>query len=284
VIVSLLSAVVKTAYATIQKSFVVEFSALEMGWLTATWGSVLLLPLAAWSLLTHPISTASPVLLAMGVGGCVELGAMYAWLRAFQTEDLSVVSPLIQTTPLFVVVLEPLFLAVALDVGVFVGAVLTVIGAYVVLIEDAAVWSPLTKMDDAGPRLAVLTAVLFSIATVVSKVVLASVHPLVYATFLLVVLVIGFSVLIHRSETAVFPTPALGRPLVFVLGVVTALVSITTFTAFALSPSVSQVSIVFRASLLFDVLIGFLVFKEQHIVFRLLGGGLIILGIAVALL
>lgn len=283
IVIAIVSALFKTTYATLQKSFSVEFTALDMGWLTATLGAVIFLPLAIWSLWVQQSVFTPTILLAMGLGGLIELIAMYTWLAALQTEDLSIVSPLRQTIPIFVVILEPILLSVPFDPGVALGAVLTVIGAYVVLVDGIDIWSPLTKVTERGPQLAIATAILFALASILGKFVLGSVQPLVYAEFVYITLAVGF-ILIFTQSTNSYPISAFYRPSILLLGVITALVTLTTFTALALSPSVSKVSVIFRASLLFNVIIGIVVFNEDGLISRFLGSLLIISGIAVALL
>ena len=282
-LVAIVSALIRTGQSTLSKWLTDEHTGLELTWGTAVVAAVAVAPVAAWSAATTPLQLSPWVVAVAVVAGCVELVALYMWLEAFQSEDLSVVSPLRQMVPIFVVVLEPLFLGVAFDIYIALGAVLTAVGAYVVLVDESGVLAPVSRITERGPQLALASALLFAIASVKAGYLLDTVPSAVYAFYIYTWIGVGLSLILWKRGDGL-PVDYLRRPRFVSLGVVASMVTLTTFITLTLTPAVSQAVVAFRASILFNIAIGGLLFKESGLAQRFIGATLIIIGIAAAVL
>jgi drug/metabolite transporter (DMT)-like permease len=282
IVVTLGAVALKTTSELLQKHLLADTSAFQFGWATSLVSAAVLLPLGSYSL----VQTAAPRPAVIGlllVGGTVEVAALYVWLEALKADDISLVSPLRNLVPVFVVVFEPLLLTVPFAPDVAGGAALTALGAYIALVDRADLTSPLRRISDRGPKLALAAAVLYALASVISKAALDSVTPLLYATSMFVFIALGFTV-IGVSRARSVPTALIRRPPVVLVSVVTAAVGVVVFTAFSLAPSAAEVTVVLRLSLLANVVLGVVLFREEGLLTRGLGSLLIVAGIALATL
>lgn len=283
VAVALLSAGLRTCQSTLSKWLTDGSTGLELAWATATLGALFLAPFAAWQVVQEPVPLSVSVIVIAVVAGCIELAGFYAWLEALSVDDLSIVSPLRQTVPIFVVVLEPILLGVAFDPRIAIGALLAAVGAYIVLVDNTGFLAPLARVSGKGPQLALGSALLFAFASITAKFILGTVPSVVYAFYIFGWTSVRLSGLLWQRE-GTLPRTKLTDKRFIALGCLTALVSLTTFATLNLTPVVSQALVVFRASILFNVVIGGLLFKETELLPKFLGSLFIILGITLTVL
>lgn len=192
-------------------------------------------------------------------------------------EDLSIASPLKQTIPLFVALLEPLFLATSYSISILSGAFLTVLGSYFIVFEGNNYTAPLKRMSNKGPLMALGSAFFFGLGAIAVKFVVTNVPVGFFLSivFWFSAATIGIGVY-HRSEIEI--KDYTGREFVY-LGLLTAVSQALIFYTIELS-SASEATIIFRLSIVFNVLIGFQLFNEKNLFYRLLGTVFIIAGIA----
>jgi drug/metabolite transporter (DMT)-like permease len=188
-----------------------------------------------------------------------------------ETTDLSIASPLQQTIPVFATIIEPLVLSnLGYDVQTILAALVTTLGAYVVVIEPEKPLEPLRRITDRGPLLAVVTALLLALNSIISHSVTQSLEV---SYFLLIASVSGFVVLTFlRREAPDLRFENMSYGLVFSgnLG----------FSILTLSLVVASIATVFfRLSLVLNILVGFFVFEEENIRIRLVGSLVVMAGI-----
>lgn len=276
VVAGFLTAIAQSVKAFLQKKLIENVSGLEISFVTSLYTAIILLPLAAYYFF-NGVSTSLPVWLAMGFVGASNGIALLLFFTALKIEDLSVASPLKQTIPVFVAVIEPLALATGYSLSVLSGAFLTAAGSYFVMFEGEDYLKPLKRLGHRGPLLALGSAFFFGIGAIAVKYVVSNVP-------------IGFFLSIVFWFSAA--TLALGVYLrsgidmkdyrggeFVLLGVATAVSQALIFYTIDLS-SASEATILFRLSIVFNVLIGFQLFDEEHLLYRLIGTVLIIAGIA----
>lgn len=278
--VALAGAAVQAGYEILQKRLTADVDTLRLSYVTAILGTTLLAPVGIWVLRTQSVSITTTVVAGTLVAGITNVLALAAFLRALDLADLSVVSPLRQSTPLLVAVLEPLTLATAVAPGVLLGALAATVGGYVIL-ADESLSSPLTRITDPGPLLALCTAGLYAVASVAARFVVVRVPPLLFTWLLYAQMALAFgAVLVSRGER--LPTRALGQRRFLALGVTTTLRSVLIFAAFSLAAA-ARVTVVLRLSLVLTVLAGGTLFGERGVSRRLVGAGLVVAGVWLAL-
>jgi uncharacterized membrane protein len=108
--------------------------------------------------------------------------------KAYEEGDLSLVYPLSRSAPLFVALWAVLFLKERLTTGGMMGILLVVVGAYIIGLRTLA-WKELTKplfsLKNRTYQLALLTALLVSLYSMVDKIGVQYVHPFIFLYLLL---------------------------------------------------------------------------------------------------
>lgn len=280
VAVALAGATVQAGYETLQKRLTADVDTLRLSYVTSILGTALLAPVALWVVRTESVALTPTVLAGVLVAGLTNVLALWAFLTALERADLSVVSPLRQSTPLLVAVLEPLLLVTAFGSSVLVGALAATVGGYVIL-ADEGLFSPLARLTEPGPLLALGTAGLYAVASIAARFVVVRVPPLFFTFLLYAQMALAFGVLLAwRGQR--LPTRALGQRRFLALGATTTLRSVLIFAAFSLVAA-AKATVVLRVSLVLTVLAGGTLFGEAGVERRLVGAGLIVVGVWLAL-
>lgn len=279
ILVALAGAGVQAGYETLQKRLTSDVETLRLSYVTSVLGAALLTPVAVWVTATGSVSVTPVVAVAVFVAVAANVLALYAFLTALERADLSVVSPLRQSTPLLVAGLEPLILSARFAPGVLVGAVAATAGGYVIL-ADEGLSSPLSRVMEVGPLLALGTAGLYAVASVASRFVVVRVPSLLFTFLLYLGMAVAFTALLARRDRAL-PTKELVTGRFLALGTTTTLRSVLIFTAFSLAAA-ARVTVVLRASLVLTVLAGGALFGERGVGRRLVGAGLVTVGVWLA--
>lgn len=271
-----LTAVIQSVKAFLQKKLVEDVSGLELSFVASLYTALLMIPVAGFYLL-NGVAPSITVWASIAFVGITNGVALLLFFSSLKIEDLSIASPLKQTIPLFVAFLEPLFLATVYSANILAGAFLTAAGSYVLMFEGDDFLRPLKLIGKRGPLMALGSAFFFAIGSIAVKYVVSNVPVLFFVSvvFWFSAATIGVAVYL-RSDIEM--TGYRGREYVY-LGAFTALTQALIFLTIDLS-SASEATILFRLSILFNVLIGFQLFDEENLYYRLLGAALIIAGIA----
>jgi drug/metabolite transporter (DMT)-like permease len=265
-----LAVVAKSTYQSMQKQLTTRYDSLVIAQAaflvsTAVFG--------AWLLVRWPVSV-SPVGVALsGCAGGLVAGGTWAFIEALRDSDLSVVSPLQQTIPVVAALLEPVLVAgFGVEPKLLLAAGVTAVGAYTVSVERGNPWRPLRTLRERGPLLALLTAVLLGVASIVGHVTTQQLPVSVYVF-----------VLAATATVLLFAAGPSRPPTVGVLGVYgLAFAANLWFSILALSlVAASQATVFFRLSLILNLVIGFVVFGERNVLFRVLGALVIIAGVVI---
>lgn len=275
VLAGVVTAVSQSVKAFLQKKLV-EDSGLELSFITSLYTAILLLPVAGFYFI-QGVDVSLAVWGAISFVGISNGIALLMFFTSLETEDLSIASPLQQTIPLFVALMEPLILATGYSLNILSGAFLTVLGSYFVMFDGKDYTRPLKKIGSKGPLLALGSAFFFGLGAIAVKYVVSNVEVGLFLS-----LVFWFSAattglgVYFRSNIEMEEY----RDMNFVyLGIATAASQALIFYTIDLS-SASEATILFRLSIIFNVLIGFKLFNEEDLVYRMLGTLLVIAGIA----
>lgn len=275
IIIGLLAIVCKSGYQSWQKELGKEYDALELtqvAHLVCVPIFGLFVAFKSPELKLNYITVGFPVI----GGACLAVG-LWMFNKSLETTDLSISSPLQQTIPVFVVLIEPFIIdSINLDYNLLVIALTTVLGAYVVSLNKTdSILSPVYSLSRKGPLLAVGTAILFAVASVITSLTTQSVSVL----WFLFIEVISASVIITLIR---WGWPSANRNVVaysilysFNLGLSILTISVAT---------ASEATILFRLSLIINVLVGYKVYDEDDILIRIIGSVIIIIGICLTIL
>ncbi|MCC7361067.1 MAG: EamA family transporter [Anaerolineales bacterium] len=249
-------------------------------WWMLLWGGVLFAPVLL--VLAEPIAPFTWGLMA--VSAACEALYFVSIARAYQHADLSVVYPLARgAAPLFLVIWSTLFIGDRPTAAGLLGILLIALGLYLLNLPRLSAWrAPLQALRQAGPRLALFAGLCISLYTVIDRVGITRLNPLLYtylALWLTVLLMtpytlraVGWAGLRAELRSSRFNSLVAG---------------FTTLAAYALvlfairaGVPVSYAGAMREISVVFGIVAGYWLLKEQGGPMRLVGGAAVAGGVA----
>lgn len=208
----------------------------------------------------------------------MEIVAIILYVKAIKLSPLSLTIPFLAVSPVFIILIAFILLGELPDRSGLLGILLIVIGAYMLNIKT-------TKEDLLGPIKAIrrekgsifmiIVALLYSVTATLGKVAVQHSGPIFFGVFYPFLLTLLLSVILWGK--ALLPA-VLSRPKTFLaIGVFTAIMILTHFKAISMTDVAYMISVK-RASLVFSVLYGRVLFGEENIRERLAGSMLMIAG------
>jgi drug/metabolite transporter (DMT)-like permease len=232
---------------------------------------------------------------AIGIGGTLNVVAYSLYVKAIQISDLSLITPLSALTPLFLLVTSPLIVKEIPTMWDGVGVFLVVMGSYILNLQsqDADYFAPLKAMvTNKGSRMMIVVAFIWSITSTFDKIGVQNSSPLFWAIALFSYIAIGIlpSVLWGRrsekhsgkrsEKQRLLPMLRQTWKLLLFAGIANGIAVGSQMVAVGIAP-VTQVIAVKRMSALFSVGFGVWIFGEKGWRERILGAGVMVLGVVV---
>jgi drug/metabolite transporter (DMT)-like permease len=221
------------------------------------------------------ISTNNLAYIVALVSGLLNSLAIILLMKALKFGDMSIAVPLRNLVPLFAMIWAVIFLGEMLGWLLVLSTMMIVIGALLLHIDSGFQ----LRLRRRGSLFAVSTAIIYSFAIVADKFATTYIEPVKYTFLIYLVMLISllmFSMLERKlSEISGFIRKS-WRP-VIVIAILASVGSFFTFTAISLVP-VTIIAPIFRLEVLFSVIAGGLFFREKNMLVRLLGAGLLFIG------
>ncbi|MGQ9679500.1 MAG: EamA family transporter [Candidatus Bathyarchaeia archaeon] len=223
---------------------------------------------------------ATPFLL---VSGFVEAFYFFSLIKAYEAGDLSLVYPLARSSPLILVVLSAAFLKEELSSWGILGIGLTVLGVYILHLRGFSprdFTQPLASLRSRTSQWAITAALWTSIYSLVDKMAVSKVDPILYA-FWLDIFVVFFLTLINfqRVEFRMIQTEFKGSPLnPIISGFLMRLGYVLVLVAMSLS-QVSYIIAIRQLSIVLGSFLGVAILREPYGRLRLIGSILIFVGV-----
>jgi drug/metabolite transporter (DMT)-like permease len=211
---------------------------------------------------------------------------MVLYMKAIKSSPMSLAVPYLAFTPVFIIGTGYLFLGEQVDRWGMAGIITVCAGGYVLNItaKDRTVIDPLLAIfRETGSWLMLIVSFIFSLSSVIGKKAILHSSPLFFQASLFLVLTLAmilvFSLLKKVRLKPFLASPGKG-------GLVGILMFIHIFChGFAISMTkAAYMMSIKRLSIVFGVIYGGLVFREENIRTRLAGAGLMFAGAAVILL
>ncbi|MFB6241888.1 MAG: EamA family transporter [Candidatus Nanosalina sp.] len=281
ILIALASAFTSSLRESIRKHVSRDFSSVEIGFMTQVYGVILLAPFAGWYILNSSIVFTPPLVFSILISALGVLSSTYIYVEAMRISDLSVTEPLRQMTPLIVALLEPLVLGTSFSWIILVAALLGAIGSYV-LVSKNGLLKPLENMRNKGALMAVAVAGIFAVLAIAKRFGSMNIEPLLFTYFTYILGLAGFWIW-KKSNGDEIKRESWLRKDVFAMGTVTAAGAVITIYAFSLI-SASEVVVVKQTSGIFGIIIGGRFFREERLLRKLIGAGIIIAGVALVTL
>ncbi|RLB06337.1 MAG: EamA/RhaT family transporter [Deltaproteobacteria bacterium] len=216
----------------------------------------------------------------------MEIAAFYLYMKAIKVSPLSLTIPFLAFTPVFTILTACLILGENISPAGTVGVLLVSIGAYLLNGEEM-LGRPLAPIKAIfkvpGSRYMLIVALIYAVTSTLGKKAVLLSDPfsfgLVYIVSQAIVLttINAFRFARNRSLFGSIKDSNIWK-FVLAAGCSMAIMVVAHFSAIQLAP-VSYMISVKRLSLVISVLFGWLIFKEKHIFYRILGASLMMCGV-----
>jgi drug/metabolite transporter (DMT)-like permease len=256
----------------------------DLDQLLVTWSVfAFALPLyAAMLLATGLPAVSSGFWLPLAVSLAVNLLAWPLFVRSVQTSDISLVMPLLAFTPVFILGVEYLLLGDTPGGWGLAGIGLIVFGAYILNIRRglSSLLEPLRALlDDRGAVLMLVVALLWSLSATVEKLTVTASSPSFYMTTFGALFTLLFAPVVALKTDDALGKLRAHLPILAGAGGLTGLMALAQMNALQSTPLVNYVIAIKRAGMLVSVLLGWLLFDEENILFRAIGALLMVAGV-----
>ncbi len=216
----------------------------------------------------------------------MEITAFYLYMKAIKTSPLSLTIPFLAFTPVFTILTANLILQEKISAMGILGVVLVSAGAYLLNGEHMLKkpFAPILAVFRVpGSRYMLVVAVIYAFTSTLGKKAVLVSDPfsfgLVYIICQALVLTVINAVRFHKKPELVYELKNKNiMKFVLAAGCSMAIMVIAHFSAIQLAP-VSYMISVKRLSLVISVIFGWLVFKEENILYRLAGASLMMTGV-----
>lgn len=282
-VLALLAVVGKTSYYILQKRLLdADDSSVQLGFVSAVYGFIFIAPIGAYKLLQTTVPIDVPTILIIIGLGVIELIGLLVYLEALGATEISIASPLKKTKPVLISILEPFVLGIMFNPLLIVAASLTGVGGFIVLADDLDWKSLRSRLDERGPKLAVLAALIYTVLSLGSRFGNEAVGPFIFGGILFTVMLVGYYILLKRLGQHVPKEELLSRDYALV-GITGVGRSIFVWGAYALA-SATVVSSITQLTILLDVVIGGHLFSEGNLRQKTVGATMILIGVIVVVL
>jgi drug/metabolite transporter (DMT)-like permease len=269
------------------KKYLSDYSGRELVLVRFALPALLLAPL----MLFEPLPPVPPIFWAW-IAALVplELAAMLLYMLAIRDSPLHLTIPYLAFTPVFNILTGWLVLGEEVSLRGAGGIALVVVGAYLLNLRNARrgglrAWlAPFPAVfRERGSRLMLGTAAIYSLTSVMGKAAMGYATPASFGPFYFVLLgivtVAALGVRRPGGVRVLWRRPAAH----LAVGLAMAVMVVTHFLAIA-RVEVAYMIAVKRTSLLFGILYGALLFREQRLGQNMFAGGLMVTGVALILL
>ncbi|UKL13597.1 DMT family transporter [Dissulfurimicrobium hydrothermale] len=254
----------------------------------------LLLPLMfmPWPKLTLAFWETLSILLPL------EIFALFFYMKAIKTSPLSLSVPFLAFTPAFTVLTGWLILGERINLRGMVGILFTVAGAYLLHFRSntpGVLQTLRIAIKDGGSRLMFFVSAVYSVTSVLGKKAVSESGPFFFACFYFVILGLA-TIMIFCVIPGVFRWCLRGRPrcraasaimggwrALIAAGFSQSVMVVSHMWAIHLVAAAYMIAVK-RTSAIFSVLYGRFVFSEDETLKRLIGAGLMTLGVALIMI
>ena len=221
---------------------------------------------------------------ALLVGGTLNVAATVLFLKALKYSDLSLSIPMVTFTPVFLLLTSPLILGEFPGPAGVIGIVLIVLGSYLLNIRTVrGGWSrPIVALfREKGPRTMLLVAFIWSVTSNIDKIGISNSSIVFWIVAVNLYSALVLTPVLRKGGGGLWRKGRWG--IMALVGVLASLRSIFQMAALSMA-LVSYVISIKRTSVVFTILLGFLLFREKGISERLLGALIMLGGVFLILL
>ncbi len=153
-------------------------------WWYEVFGQVFFTPVFLYSFMQHGLPSADVIWLIL-FSGIVHFGYWVVMAKALEHGDLSLVYPIMRSSPALVLLISAIFLSEPVSIGGIAGVLLVASGVYIIgmrRIDMQELWRPVRAMrTDRGTQFAFLTLLSVALYSIVDKMAVMRMHPVLFA-------------------------------------------------------------------------------------------------------
>jgi len=210
----------------------------------------------------------------------LEIIAIILYTKALKISPISLTMPFLALTPLFLIVISYVIAGEEISFSGGVGIFLMAIGSYMLnlhKIRKSFIEPIKAVMNEKGCVLMIIVAFIYSMTSSLGKVAISNSSPVFFGSFYFIILAVLFTPIaliknkgkVRISRKDIAPLSA--------IGVTQALMIVLHMTAMSM-PKVAYMIAVKRTSLLFSVMYGYFLFKEEQIGEKAFGAVVMLVG------
>ncbi|MDO8619183.1 MAG: DMT family transporter [Candidatus Daviesbacteria bacterium] len=220
------------------------------------------------------------------VAGTVFLDVVAAILayKAIKISEISLIAPLAAFNPVFTAIISFFTLGEILSIKDLISVLIICIGAYTLQISSAkkGLLDPVKNLiSNKGVQYSMIAYLIWAITPTLQKTAIGHTYPQIppFASF---AGLLGTTILYSLMNAKLSKNKLIFVReyfLIFIIvGILGTIASISAFTAFSLA-NLAQVTAIFKLSMIFSVIFGWLFFKEPDIKNKLIGSSIMLLGV-----
>jgi len=210
----------------------------------------------------------------------LELAAMILYTRALKVSPISMTVPFLALTPLIIIFTSYLMLGERVSAGGALGIVLMAVGSYTLNIHKMSndLLEPLRAIfREKGCVMMIAVACIYSITASLGKMAIEHSSPIFFGSFYFILLTVMYTPIAFKMNNGdisikredVIPLASIG---------VTFSIMITFHMTAMSMANVAYMISVKRTSLLFSIMFGYFLFKEEKIAEKMIGGIIMLAG------
>jgi len=216
----------------------------------------------------------------------LEIIAIILYIKALKSSPLSLTIPFLALTPLFLIILSYVILGEKVSVGGAIGIILIAIGSYTLNIHKVRheIMEPIKAIfREPGSVMMIIVAFIFSITSSLGKMAIEHSSPIFFGSLYFVLITLVFTpIAIAKNKGRIIPAKK-DMIQLLTIGVTYSLMVIFHMVAMSLTNVAYMISVK-RMSLIFSIIYGHILFKEEKITERVSGGTIMFIGVVMIIL
>lgn len=285
ILAAVFAAIFFTLTAVLSKELMDHIDSLEFTALYSLVAFIFYTPIFLYYNSIYSFDFTTFLILLIILSGIGNILGMLAYNYGLKHTSLSIAMPLNRTQPVFVAIIGFLLLNEVMNLQKILGIITVTAGSYIVLLEDPHnPLDPITNLvHDYGAQLAVVSAIIFSFTAVIDRYVNTQMQPELYTYLILGIMTAALNTYLtlkkDKNYTKHVKTELTQYTKLYTLtGILTATAYLTMYTAYSQAEA-SQVIPVMQLQVPLTVIAGKEIFDETHIIEKIIGSILLILGI-----
>lgn len=210
----------------------------------------------------------------------LEIGAIILYTKALKSSPISLTMPFLALTPLFLILISYILLGEKVSLSGGAGIFLIATGSYTLHIHKVRqrLLEPVKAiLKEKGSVMMIIVAFIFSFTASLGKMAIEHSSPIFFGGFYFILVTIFFTpIALFKNKGKITIERKDMAPLMSI-GVTYSMMIIFHMLAMSMSQVAYMISIK-RMSLLFSILYGYLLFKEEKIIERAIGGVIMFAG------